>query len=379
MLEPTPTASLPLEPHEGIAAVAVADAREGAQLVTDSIRATIIRVALPAVASSLLMTLFSSVDAFWVGTRIGASGLGRGLDVALLDLDDHLARRDGRRRADGGAARRHGEGREREASRLAGDSLVFSLALGIVVAAAGLAWLDDLFAVMHTPSDVTTLGRTYLSTYLVGTPLIYGFFAIDATFRASGDTKTPFVLLLSSVAITLFLDPVLMLGIGPFPRLGIEGAAIATVGTRVGGVLSREPSSRRVVDAPRGSHSIRIGACRGDAWECHGAHRRRVQRHLRRAHADDDAIRYPALAALGIGHRVESWLVHDRRRIRRGDGGDRWAESRRAEARIARRGPAGWRLASARCLASLPSRWSSAFRLSSRRCSRAIRRSFTRR
>src|SRR4029079_19827626 len=72
MLEPTPTASLPLEPHEGIAAVAVADAREGAQLVTDSIRAAIIRVAMPAVASSLLMTLFSSVDAFWGGTRIGA-------------------------------------------------------------------------------------------------------------------------------------------------------------------------------------------------------------------------------------------------------------------------------------------------------------------
>ena len=73
--ESTPAPSLPVEIHEGIATVAVTGDRESAHLVRDSLRGTILRVAIPAVASSLLMTLFSSVDAFWVGTKIGPSGL----------------------------------------------------------------------------------------------------------------------------------------------------------------------------------------------------------------------------------------------------------------------------------------------------------------
>ena len=308
MLEPTPTASLPLEPHEGIAAVAVADAREGAQLVTDSIRATIIRVAMPAVASSLLMTLFSSVDAFWVGTRIGASGLAAvSTSLFWIWMIISLAEMVGVGLT-AVAARRHGEGREREASRLAGDSLVFSLVLGVIVAAAGLAWLDTLFAVMHTPSDVTTLGRTYLSTYLVGTPLIYGFFAIDATFRASGDTKTPFVLLLSSVGITLFLDPVLMLGLGPFPRLGIEGAAIATIGTRgVAFLLGTIIAARRgLVRVGRIQfESVRAVAKVGMPTALTGVAFSVIYVVLTRT---TTRFGTPALAALGIGHRVESWL-----------------------------------------------------------------------
>ena len=49
-------------------------------------------------------------------------------------------------------------------------------------------------------------------------PLIFGFFAVDAAFRAGGDTRTPFVLLATSVAVTLVLDPALILGWGPLPR-----------------------------------------------------------------------------------------------------------------------------------------------------------------
>ena len=63
--------SLPLEPHEGLATVAVTSEWESAQLVSDPLPQTIARIALPAVASSLLMTLFFSVDTYWIGTRVG--------------------------------------------------------------------------------------------------------------------------------------------------------------------------------------------------------------------------------------------------------------------------------------------------------------------
>src|SRR4051794_31324005 len=76
MIESEPLGgSLPLEPHEGLATVAITSEWESAQLVGNPLPRTIARVALPAVASSLLMTLFFSVDTFWIGTRVGSTGL----------------------------------------------------------------------------------------------------------------------------------------------------------------------------------------------------------------------------------------------------------------------------------------------------------------
>ncbi|MDB4878018.1 MAG: efflux family protein [Gemmatimonadetes bacterium] len=312
MLEPTKghahPPSLPLETHEGIAPVAVTGEWLAAHLVSDSLRGTILRVALPAVASSLLMTLFSSVDAFWVGTRIGAAGLAAvSTSLFWIWMIISLAEMVGVGLT-AVAARRHGERRGEEASRLAGDTLIFSVLLGTAVAIVGTHQLHALFALMHTPPEVTALGSTYLVTYLLGTPLIYGFFAVDAAFRASGDTKTPFVLLLASVAVTLVLDPALMLGLGPFPRLGIAGAAIATISTRgaaflMGLVIA---SRRKIVRFGR----LQLGAiwsvCRvGLPTAVTGITFSLIYIFLTRT---TTRFGTPALAALGIGHRVESWL-----------------------------------------------------------------------
>jgi putative MATE family efflux protein len=300
--------SFPVEIHEGIAPVAVTGDWQAARLVTDSLRGTILRIALPAVAASLLMTLFSSVDAFWVGTRIGAAGLAAvstslfwiWMIVSLAEMVEVGLT--------AVAARRHGERRGAEASRLAGDTLLFTLIFGSVVAVVGTHELPSLFSLMHTPPNVTALGSVYLETYLLGTPLIYGFFAVDATFRAAGDTRTPFVLLLASVAVTLVLDPALMLGWGPFPELGIAGAAIATITTRgVAFVFGLIIVLRRGL--------LRFGkpqlapvwsVCRvGLPTAMTGVMFSLIYVFLTRI---TTRFGTPALAALGIGQRIESWL-----------------------------------------------------------------------
>jgi putative MATE family efflux protein len=301
-------ASLPLDPHEGIAPVAIVGEGAAAQLVSDDLRGTILRIALPAVASSLLMTIFSSVDAFWVGTRIGADALAAvSTSLFWIWMVVSFAEMIGVGLT-AVVARRYGERRGREATRVAGDVLVFSVVLGCLVAAIGLAVLPRLFAVMETPPHVTALGTRYLSVYLLGTPLIYGFFAVDASFRAAGDTRTPFVLLAASVAVTLVLDPALLLGLGPLPRLGIAGAAIATIATRgVAFVLGVGLAARRGL--------LRLGRVR---WEsiravCRvglptaitGSTFSLIYVALTRT---TTRFGTPALAALGIGHRVESWL-----------------------------------------------------------------------
>src|SRR3989441_11236388 len=108
------------------------------------------------------------------------------------------------------AARRHGEGLPDAAARAAGAAVVYALAAGTVASLVGLALTDGLFHLMGVPHDVATLGRDYLDTWLLGGPLVFGFFAIEATFRASGDTRTPFLLLMASVGLSLGLDPLLV-------------------------------------------------------------------------------------------------------------------------------------------------------------------------
>ena len=306
--EPTPAAALPLGPREGLAPVAVTGEQPAAQLVLDSLPRTIVRIALPAIASTVLMTVFTSIDTYWVGTRVGADGLAAvstsvfwiWLVVSIAELVSIGLT--------AVAARRYGEGRPEEGARTAGDALVFSLVLGAVVAFVGLGALELCFALMRTPPEVTALGLRYLGTYLLGAPLIFGFFAVDAAFRASGDSRTPFMLLAVSVAVTLVLDPVLIMGLWGAPRLGVTGAAIATVSTRgvvfvLGLVLAVRRDLLRVgrPRAERIAAITRVGlptAATGVLFSLVYAVMTRTT----------TQFGTPALAALGIGHRVESWL-----------------------------------------------------------------------
>lgn len=304
----TPGGSLPVESHEGLAPVAVTNEWEAAQLVADPLPRTIARVALPAVASSLLMTLFFSVDTFWIGTRIGPIGLAAASTAVfwiwlLISVAEMLSVG-----LTAVAARRYGERRAREAARIAGDALLLSLLLGALCGFAGILLLPHLFAVMKTSAAVAALGTRYLGTYFLGAPLIFGFFAVDAAFRAAGDTRTSFLLLAASVAVTLVLDPLLIVGWGPIPPLGMSGAAMATIGTRgVAFALGVTIVGRRGVltigrpDWRSLGQVVRIGlptAVTGIVFSLIYVMVTRTVGQFGTA----------ALAAIGIGHRVESWL-----------------------------------------------------------------------
>src|SRR3954465_14231340 len=138
MREEHPAPTLPLEPHEGIAPVVVTDARSASSIVTDDLRGTILKIALPAVAATLLMTLFASVDAFWVGKKLGADALAAvSTSIFYIWMAVALAEMVGVGLT-AVAARRHGERRHDEARKVSGDAIIFTLALGVMVSALGL-------------------------------------------------------------------------------------------------------------------------------------------------------------------------------------------------------------------------------------------------
>lgn len=180
---------------------------------------------------------FNLIDTIWVGRLIGAAALaavstagfyvwvalslGEMVEIGLTAV----------------AARRHGQREPERAAQAAAAAVVFAVILGLIVAGIGLLVVDTMLRLMAVPPDVAALGHEYLSTWLLGCPLVFGFFAMEATFRAAGDTRTPFLVLAGSVAVSIAFDPLLISGVGPFPRLGVEGAALASVMVRGGGFL----------------------------------------------------------------------------------------------------------------------------------------------
>lgn len=280
-------------------------------LVSGPLPRAIARLALPAVGSSLLQLVFLLIDTFWVGRIMGPAALAAistaGFAVWMITA---LAEMIGVGLT-AVAARRHGEGAHGLAAVVAGTTLGLALAAGVAVAALGWLLTPALFAVMGTPAEVSELGRLYLSTYLIGTPLIFGFFGTEAAFRAAGDTRTPLALLGVSVVLTLGLDPLLITGAGPLPALGIAGAAVAAVLTRgvvlaLGfAVLVRRRLVRLTVWDVKSALSVaRVGA----PVAATGIFFSAVYIGLTRI---TTRFGVPALAALGIGHKLEglSYMV----------------------------------------------------------------------
>ncbi len=280
-------------------------ARPSGVLTTGPLRPMILRLALPAVAMMACHFTFGLIDAMWVGRLIGPAALaavstagfyvwillslGEMVEVGLIAV----------------AARRHGEGYPERASRVAAAAVLYALAAGVVVSGIGLLVTDAMFRLMTVPPEVARLGHEYLATWLLGGPLVFGFFAIEATFRASGDTRTPMLLLATSVLLSLALDPLLIAGVGPFPRLGVEGAALASVMVRGGGFLIGVAIAFRRGLLRLGSPDwravptlLRIGAPLSLA----GVLLSSVYVFLTRFTAKFGT---PALAALGVGHKIE--------------------------------------------------------------------------
>jgi putative MATE family efflux protein len=202
------------------------------------------------------------------------------------------------------ASRRHGEGDPERAARAAGTALVMAVLLGLVVAAGGTAALPAIFRLMDTHGLVAELARDFLVIQLAGAVRIYGSYVVTAAFRSAGDTRTPFVLLGASVLLNLVLDPVMILGLGPMPALGVYGAALATVLTRGLGfivgleLLRRRGGLRLEFSLPVARTIARIGLPTMVTGVLFSAIYMLLVRIIGR-------FGTAAIAALGVGHKIE--------------------------------------------------------------------------
>ncbi|WMC09933.1 MATE family efflux transporter [Oceanimonas pelagia] len=121
-----------------------------------------------------------------------------------------------------------GAGRHHEAARFTSHSLLLALVLVLVLAGLGLASLDPLFTLLGAEPALMPLIHDYMTIWYAASPMLVLPMVSNAAIRATGDTRTPGLVMLVAGLVNGVLDPLLIFGLGPLPALGIRGAAMSS-------------------------------------------------------------------------------------------------------------------------------------------------------
>src|ERR1700732_2703255 len=197
-------------------------------LTEGSISSGLLRFTLPILFANILQSLHGSVNSIWVGRFLGEAaltatsnantvmflliGAAFGISMAASILIGQCI----------------GANDIAEAKRVIGTSATFFAAISVALAVAGLILCRPLLVAMSTPADSLALAVAYMRVIFLAVPFLYMYAFVMAALRGAGDSKTPFYFMLLSVGIDIALNPVLIFGVGPIPRLGIAGSALAT-------------------------------------------------------------------------------------------------------------------------------------------------------
>ncbi len=198
------------------------------RLLDEPVARALLRLALPVLASQALRLAYQWVDALWVrGLGVQATAavttsvfvlwcvyalndvFGAGLSAYVSQLI--------------------GAGERARAGVAVRKALIASFVIGCGCALLGIAAARPLYLLMDPAGTVVEQGSTYLRIVLIGAPFILTALTCESTLRAAGDTRTPFLVDSLSIALNVVLAPLLIYGLGPFPRLAVAGAAWATV------------------------------------------------------------------------------------------------------------------------------------------------------
>jgi putative MATE family efflux protein len=181
-------------------------------------------------------SLFGILDVFWVG-RLGPGAVAVvGVTEALLTLI-FAAALGLSLSTTATVARRIGEKDPEAAAVTAVQAIVLGLLVALPTGLVGLVWPRELLSMMALPPDVVEQGWTYTAWILGGNATILLLFLINAIFRGAGDASIAMRSLWLANGVNIILDPCLIFGLGPFPELGITGAAIGTTAGRGVGVV----------------------------------------------------------------------------------------------------------------------------------------------
>jgi putative MATE family efflux protein len=188
----------------------------------------LIRLSIPGILAMLVIAFHNFIDTFWVAKinpraiaaitivfpyqiLVGAVGSGTGAGIGAFS-SKCFGRRDA------------------HAANLAAGQVIFlALFFGILFTAVTLQFPGPLLQLFGVTAEIYDDAFSYLTTIAFGASLVFFSIMSDSLFRGAGDTFTPMCFMITSAVLNMILDPLLIFGPGPFPAMGVRGAALATV------------------------------------------------------------------------------------------------------------------------------------------------------
>ena len=202
--------------------------RNRKQILEGDTKKTLLKLALPLIFINIVQILYNLADTFWLG-KLGKEAVsaptvswpiiatmmsfGGGFVVAGLSLISQYV----------------GAGKFKKVRKIIGNLYSGMFIFALIVSIFGFVFSGHLLKLMKTPMDVYENAKIYMRLIFLGIPFAFAGFVFSFVMRAMGDTITPVKINLFTMILNAVLDPLLIFGIGLFPRLEVAGAAIATI------------------------------------------------------------------------------------------------------------------------------------------------------
>jgi putative MATE family efflux protein len=188
----------------------------------------LLRLSLPGVVGIMTISLYNIVDTFWVARLghgaiaaltivlpyqilISAMGVGTGVGIGAL------------------VSRRFGENNPEATNHVAGQIFFLSAFWGLLFMMLAVFFSETILTAFGATPDIMEYGGQYLVIIACGAPQLVFILMASSLIRGSGDAVKPMIMLITGAVINVILDPMMILGLGPFPEMGVRGAALATI------------------------------------------------------------------------------------------------------------------------------------------------------
>lgn len=209
---------------------------EHQDFTTGSIRRAVFLLAIPMILEMSLESVFAVVDIFFV-SKLGPNatstiGLTESFITIVYSIAIGLSMA-----ATAMVARRVGEKNYEEASRSGAQAIMLAVSVTVVISILGMIYAEEILAMMGGSKEIVAMGSGYTRIMMGSSLVIMLLFMINGVFRGAGNAAIAMKSLWLANICNIILCPVLINGYGPFPELGLEGAAIATTTGRGIGVI----------------------------------------------------------------------------------------------------------------------------------------------
>lgn len=205
------------------------DGRSAAALTRGPVTRSLLVFAIPTITAGVLQTINLSINAMWVGHLLGPEALAATANVNLVLGLLHMVTMGFGMAVTILIARAIGAGDLAALRRNLGAGLGIFSAVGLVLAILGLCTTPFVLAPLGMPPEIQSLALDYARLSFLSLPLGLLFMFLVLALRGTGDSRTPLLFIVLVALLDVALNPVLILGFGALPRMGISGSALASL------------------------------------------------------------------------------------------------------------------------------------------------------